>query len=242
MRSATSRRSSRPGTRRIRSQADDASYYGGFKQQDVKPTPDSPLLKLGIEKIPPLVTTTVLLDAKRHVGKGKAMADGEVVTAAHIEAMLKAQGLGRRGILPGDMVWIYTGWSENWKEGDAASPYYAMAPGLAVDAAKWLAARRVVAVGLDAPFIDAVPNGMLQGKAQPAGRHRTGPAVLDPPLPAVGVRHPPSGEPEPRRDGRRSGVDLRVRWSCRRATRVPRARSCGRSRSVCRVSADGAAG
>jgi hypothetical protein len=37
--------------------ADDASYYGGFKQQDVKPTPDSPLLKLGIEKIPPLVTT-----------------------------------------------------------------------------------------------------------------------------------------------------------------------------------------
>ena len=96
------------------------------------------------------------------------MADGEVVTAAHIEAMLKAQGLGRRGILPGDMVWIHTGWSENWKEGDAASPYYAMAPGLAVDAAKWLAARRVVAVGLDAPFIDAVPNGMLQGKAQPA--------------------------------------------------------------------------
>ena len=144
--------------------ADDASYYGGFKQQDVKPTPDSPLLKLGIEKIPPLVTTAVLLDAKRHVGKGKAMADGEVVTAAHIEGMLKAQGLARRGILPGDMVFIHTGWSENWKEGDAASPYYAMAPGLAVDAAKWLAARRVVAVGLDAPFIDAVPNGMLQGR------------------------------------------------------------------------------
>ena len=147
---------------------DDASYYGGYTQKDVKPTPDSPLLKLGIEKIPPLVTTAVLLDAKRHVGKGKAMADGEVVTAAHIEAMLKAQGLGRRGILPGDMVWIHTGWSENWKEGDAATPYYAMAPGLAVDAAKWLAAKRVVAVGLDAPFIDAVPNGMLQGKAQPA--------------------------------------------------------------------------
>ena len=44
--------------------ADDASYYGGFKQQDVKPTPDSPLLKLGIDKIPPLVTSVVLLDAK----------------------------------------------------------------------------------------------------------------------------------------------------------------------------------
>jgi hypothetical protein len=32
--------------------ADDASYYGGFTQKDVKPTPDSPLLKLGIDKDP----------------------------------------------------------------------------------------------------------------------------------------------------------------------------------------------
>ena len=43
-----------------------------------------------------------------------------------------------------------------------------MAPGLAVDAAKLLATKRIVAIGLDAPFIDAVPNGMLQGKAPPA--------------------------------------------------------------------------
>lgn len=149
--------------------ADGASYYGGYKQQDVKPTPDSPLLKLGIEKIPPLVTTAVLLDAWRHIGKGRAMGAGQLVTAADIEAMLKAQGLAQRGLLPGDMVWIHTGWSENWKDpADAASPYYAMAPGLSVDAAKYLAGKRIVAIGLDAPFIDAVPEGMLQGKAQPA--------------------------------------------------------------------------
>ena len=148
--------------------ADGASYYGGYKQKDVKPTADSPLLKLGIEKIPALVTTAVLLDAKSHVGKGRAMADGEVVTAAHIEGMLKAQGLAKRGILPGDMVWIYTGWSENWKEGEEGAPYYAMAPGLSVDAAKLLATKRIVAIGLDAPFIDPVPKGMLQGKAPPA--------------------------------------------------------------------------
>jgi len=149
--------------------ADDAAYYGGFKQQDVKPTPDSPLLKLGIEKIPPLVTTAVLLDARAHVGKGKAMGDGQLVTAADIDAMLKAQGLAQRGLLPGDMVWIYTGWSENWKDpADPNSPYYAMAPGLSVDAAKMLAGKRIVAIGLDAPFIDPVPNGMLQGKAPPA--------------------------------------------------------------------------
>jgi kynurenine formamidase len=146
--------------------ADQAKYYGGFKQADVKPTPDSPLLKLGIEKIPPLVTTAVLLDAKRL--KGQTMGDGQLVTSADINAMLKAQGLARRGILPGDMVWIYTGWSENWKEGDDKSPYYAMAPGLSVDAAKMLATKRIVAIGLDAPFIDPVPKGMLEGKAPPA--------------------------------------------------------------------------
>jgi hypothetical protein len=187
--------------------ADGASYYGGFKQQDVKPTPDSPLLKLGIEKIPPLVTTAVLLDAKALVGQGRAMGAGDLVTAAHIQAMLQRQGLAKRGILPGDMVWIYTGWSENWKDPDEGSPYYAMAPGLSVDAAKWLATKRIVAIGLDAPFIDPVPSGMLQGKAPPAPGTEPGLpfSIL---LHAVGVRHPPSREPEPRGDGSRPRLDV----------------------------------
>jgi len=148
--------------------ADQASYYGGFTQKDVKPGVDSPLLKLGLEKIPPLVTTAVVLDARRHVGKGTPMTDGQLVTQADIEAMLAAQGLGPRGILAGDMVWIYTGWSEHWRDPAGDTPYYAMAPGLSVDAAAYLGARRVVAVGLDTPFIDPVANGMLQGKAPPA--------------------------------------------------------------------------
>ncbi|MFO1219595.1 MAG: cyclase family protein [Burkholderiaceae bacterium] len=148
--------------------ADEAVYYGGRTQKAVKPDPASPLLELGIEKIPPLVTTAVVLDARSFVGKGQPMADGQLVTAAHIEGMLKAQGLARRGILPGDMVWIYTGWSERWKDPYDDNGYYAMAPGLSVDAARLLGAKRIVAIGLDTPFIDAVPAGMLQGKAPPA--------------------------------------------------------------------------
>src|SRR6267142_2664745 len=50
-----------------------ALYYGGYQQQDVKPTPDSPLQRLGIDKVPALVTSAVLLDAKAHVGKGQAL-------------------------------------------------------------------------------------------------------------------------------------------------------------------------
>ncbi|HEY6513485.1 MAG TPA: cyclase family protein [Burkholderiaceae bacterium] len=148
--------------------ADEAKYYGGHTQKDVKPSAESPLLKMGIEKIPPLITTAVLLDARTLVGKGQALADGQLVTAAHIEAMLKAQGLAQRGVLPGDMVWVYTGWSDRWKDPAEDNGYYTMAPGLSMDAANWLGARRVVAVGLDTPFIDAVPGGMLQGKAAPA--------------------------------------------------------------------------
>ena len=161
--------------------ADEVSYYGGFTQKDVKPTPDSGLLKLGLDKIPPLVTTAVVLDARQQVGKGKAMTDGQLVTKADIEAMLTAQGLASRGILPGDMVWIHTGWSEQWRDPVGDSPYYAMAPGLSVDAAEFLGSRRVVAVGLDTPFIDPVPKGMLQGKADP-------PAGTSPGLP-FGIHH-----------------------------------------------------
>jgi kynurenine formamidase len=147
---------------------DEAVYYGGLTQKDVKPTPDSPLLKLGLEKSPPIVTSAVLLDAKAYVGKGQAMKAGELVTAEHIRGMLKAQGLGGRGILPGDVVYVHTGWGEHWRDPDTQKVYYSSAPGIAYDAARYLGERRIVAIGLDAPFIDSVPEGMLQGKAGPA--------------------------------------------------------------------------
>jgi kynurenine formamidase len=148
--------------------AQDAVYYGGLTQQEVKPTPDSALLKLGIDKAPPIVTSAVLLDAKSYVGKGQALKAGELVTAAHIQEMLKAQGLARRGILPGDVVYVHTGWGDLWRDPDTEKLYYSRAPGLSYDAARYLGERRVVAIGLDTPFIDPVPEGMLQGSAGPA--------------------------------------------------------------------------
>jgi kynurenine formamidase len=101
------------------------TYYGGFTQKEVKPTPDSPLLKLGIEKAPAIITSAVLL-------------------------------------------YIYTGWSDYWQDPDTDKVYYSKAPGLSYDAAKYLTEKRIVAIGLDTPFIDPVPEGMLAGKAGPA--------------------------------------------------------------------------
>ena len=145
-----------------------ANYYGGYTQQQVKPAPDVPLQKLGIENVPPIVTTAVLLDAKAHLGKGQAMQPGAVVTAADIEAMLKAQGLGERGVMPGDVLYIYTGWGDGWIDPDTAKDYYTKGPGLAYDAAKYIEDKQVVLLALDNPFTDPVPDGMLMGKAGPA--------------------------------------------------------------------------
>jgi kynurenine formamidase len=147
--------------------ADKARYYGGYTQADVKPTADSPLQKLGIEKVPPIITTAVLLDAKSHLGRGSAMQPGQVVTAADIEAMLKAQGLDKRGLMPGDVLYIYTGWGDNWKDPDIEKFYYTKGPGLAYDAARYIADKRVVLLALDNPFTDPVAEGFLQGKAPP---------------------------------------------------------------------------
>ena len=146
--------------------AETAVYYGGFTQKDVKPSPDSPLLKLGIDKVPPIVTSGVLLDAK--AAKGKALEAGELVSAKDLEAMVRAQGLGPRGILPGDVVFVRTGWGDHWRDPDTEKFYYTKAPGLSFDAAQWLAERRIVLIALDTPFVDPAPEGMLAGKAGPA--------------------------------------------------------------------------
>lgn len=146
--------------------ADGAEYYGGYTQENVKPSPDSPLLKLGIEQVPPIVTTAVLLDARANNG-GEALGPGDRVTVEDIEAMIGAQGLSERGILPGDVVYIHTGWGERWQDPADDTDYYTKGPGLAYDAAQYLAEKGIVLLALDNPFTDPVNEGALTGEAGP---------------------------------------------------------------------------
>ena len=145
-------------------QADGANYYGGYTQSDVKPAADSPLLKLGIENVPPIVTSAILLDARSYLGDGEALQAGQLITATDIEEMLEAQGLGWRGLMPGDVLYIYTGWSDIWETDE----YYTKGPGLSYDAAKYIEEKQVVLVALDNPFTDPVNEGQLIGEAGPA--------------------------------------------------------------------------
>jgi kynurenine formamidase len=142
-------------------------YYGGYTQADVKPTPESPLLKLGIEKVPPIVTTSVLLDARTQLGSGKPLAPGRAISAGDIETMIEAQGLSWRGLLPGDVLYIYTGWEDHWADPDKEKVYYTKGPGLSYDAVQYLGEKRIVLVALDNPFTDPVTDGQLTGQASP---------------------------------------------------------------------------
>lgn len=141
--------------------ADTARYYGGYTQADVKPSPASPLLKLGIEHAPPIVTSAVLLDARAYLGKGERLKAGQLITSADIEGMLEAQGLGWRGLMAGDVLYIYTGWGDLWESDE----YYTKGPGLSFDAAKYIEEKQIVLIGLDNPFTDPVNEGQLTGAA-----------------------------------------------------------------------------
>ena len=142
-------------------------YYSGFTQAQVKPTPGSPLLKLGIQNVPPIVTSAVLLDARTYLGDGDRLEDGQLITANDITGMLQAQGLGWRGLLPGDVLYIYTGWEDLWQDPDVLQEYYTKGPGLSADAALFIQQKAVVTVALDNPFTDPVSEGQLAGEAPP---------------------------------------------------------------------------
>jgi kynurenine formamidase len=76
----------------------------------------------------------------------------QLITTNDLEAMLKAQGLESRGLVSGDVLYIYTGWGDGWKDPDTEKTYYTKGPGLAYDAARYLSEKEVVLVALDNPL------------------------------------------------------------------------------------------
>ena len=129
-------------------------YFNNFTGKEVKPTPESPLKKLGIETVPPIITTAIFLDVRKHIFNGKAMKAGEYVTVNHIKETIKKTSLKNRGILPGDVVLINTGWSDNYQDPDVLKVYYQKAPGVSYNLVKYLSDKKVVGVGLDTWGVD----------------------------------------------------------------------------------------
>ncbi len=147
------------------------TFFGGLKGNEVKPSNESPLLKLGMETVPPIITTAILINVKKYAHDGESMSAGEYVSINDIKKSIESSTLKSRGILPGDVVLIYTGWSDNYQDPDELKLYYSMAPGISYSLAEYLASKKVVAVGLDTPFVDALsdPNNPIPApKGTPA--------------------------------------------------------------------------
>lgn len=125
----------------------DGKLYNGFPGDSVR---SQGAQHCGVDKLPPLVARGVLLDV---VGLlGGPLADGSSIGRDTLEQAVAAAGTT---LAPGDVVVIRTGWLER-HEGLAEADFDTE-PGLDVEAAEWLAAADVAAIGADNFAIEAMP-------------------------------------------------------------------------------------
>jgi kynurenine formamidase len=124
-------------------------YYNGLKSGDFVAADG--LKKLGVEKIPPIVTRGVLLDMAGYLGTD-LVKEGTAFNVAEIEGAAKKQGVEIR---QGDVVIFHTGWVSLIGKDDKR--YSAGEPGLGVEGAKYLVSKGVVAIGADTWALEVIP-------------------------------------------------------------------------------------
>jgi kynurenine formamidase len=125
----------------------DDKLYNGYLGDTIR---SNGAARLGIEKMPPVVTRGLLLDVVRT--KGRPLAAGEAITATDLQAACEAAG-----VMPGkgDAVLIRTGWLEAQK--GVKQPDFDSEPGIEIGAARWLATRDVALVGADNYAVEVLP-------------------------------------------------------------------------------------
>src|SRR5258705_11519106 len=124
-------------------------YYNGNKLLDfADPTG---LKKLGIEKVPPMVTRGVLLDMAAYYNTD-IVKEGTAFNVKEIEEVAKKQGVEIR---QGDVVIFHTGWLSPIGKDDQR--YSTGEPGLGVEGAKYLVSKGVVAIGADSWALEVIP-------------------------------------------------------------------------------------
>lgn len=128
----------------------DNVYYNGNKAADFV-TVDG-VKKLGVEKVPPMVTRGVVLDMTAHYGKG-IIPGGTEFILSDIQAVLKKQGITLR---KGDIVLFNTGWLE--LIGKDNQMFLEQEPGIGMEAAQWLADQGIVAYGGDTWASEVYPD------------------------------------------------------------------------------------
>jgi kynurenine formamidase len=128
----------------------DHVYYNGNKAADFVTVEG--VKKLGIEKVPPIVTRGVVLDMTAHF-KQAIVPGGTEFKVKDIEAVLEKQGITLR---KGDVVLFNTGWLE--LIGKDNKQFLEVEPGIGMEAAQWLADKGIVAFGGDTWASEVYPN------------------------------------------------------------------------------------
>ncbi|MDR1693625.1 MAG: cyclase family protein [Lactobacillaceae bacterium] len=141
----------------------DNVYYNGNKAADFV-TVDG-VTKLGVEKVPPMVTRGVILDMTEHYGKN-IVPGGTEFTVADIQEVLKKQGVTLR---KGDVVLFNTGWLELIGVDD--KQFLEVEPGIGMEAAQWLADRGIVAFGGDTWASEVYPDPRGNGDEFPVNQY-----------------------------------------------------------------------
>ena len=124
-------------------------YYNGLKSADFAAADG--LKKLGVEKIPPIVTRGVMLDMAAYY-KTDIVKEGTAFNVKEIEEVAKNQGVEIR---KGDVVLFHTGWTGLIGKDDKR--YGAGEPGVGVEGAKYLVSKGVVAIGADTWALEVLP-------------------------------------------------------------------------------------
>jgi kynurenine formamidase len=127
----------------------DHVYYNGHKAADFAEI--SGVKKLGIEKLPPIVTRGVLLDMTAYFGT-EIVKEGTAFSRAVIEDAANKQGVV---LQRGDVVIFYTGWLR--LIGKDNRRFLTGEPGINLEGAQYLVDAGVVAIGADTWALEVVP-------------------------------------------------------------------------------------
>ncbi len=128
----------------------DDVFYNGFKRSEFGTS--AGLNKLGVENVGAIVSRGVLIDVAAWKGTER-LPVGTVITASDLEGALKKQAVD---VSEGDVVLIHTGHGRLWMVDN--DEYNSGAPGIGMEAALWLAEKKVVLVGADTWSLEVLPS------------------------------------------------------------------------------------
>ncbi|MBC9734639.1 cyclase family protein [Nocardioides marmotae] len=119
-------------------------------------------LEHGVHTIEPMVRRGVLLDVPATLGLAEGCPAGYEITVADLEATVERQGVE---VEEGDVVLIRSGWGRHFDDPDPSVYRGASTgvPGVSEAGARWLAERRVHAVGADTIAFEMLAPGAGHG-------------------------------------------------------------------------------